>query len=163
LVSYLTDRTPIRDFPSSNGHGRSSPVTSARPGIANLFVTSSEPLDKDKLKAKFIELCKAHEQKYCYRVETLSARLAPRMLYRVYVSDGHEELVRGARFDQLDTRAIRSDLVALGNDAESFNTVAPSPASIIVPSLLFDELDIKRANAAKEKLPDYPPPDLKGN
>jgi predicted Zn-dependent protease len=163
LVSYLTDRTPVRDFPSSNGHGRSSPVTSARPGIANFFVTSSEPLDKDKLKAKFIELCKAHDQKYCYRVETLSPRLAPRLLYRVYVSDGHEELVRGARFDQLDTRAIRSDLVALGNDEEAFNTITPSPASIVVPSMLFDELDIKRANAAKEKLPDYPPPDLKGN
>lgn len=163
LVSYLTDRTPIRDFPSSNGHGRSSPVTSARPGIANFFVTSSEPLDKDKLKQKFIELCKAHDQKYCYRVDTLSPRLAPRLLYRIYVSDGHEELVRGARFDQLDTRAIRSDLIALGNDAETFNTITPAPASIIVPSMLFDELDLKRANAAKEKLPDYPPPDLKSN
>jgi TldD protein len=79
------------------------------------------------------------------------------------VADGHEELVRGARFDQLDTRAIRSDLVALGNDAEAFNSVTPTPSSVIVPSMLFGEVDIKRMNNAKEKLPDYPPPDLKGN
>jgi TldD protein len=163
LINYLTDRSPIRDFPSSNGHGRASAVTSARPAIANLFISSSEALDKDKLKQKFLELCKQHDQKYCYRVETLSPRGAPRLLYRVYVADGHEELVRGGRFDHLDTRAIRSDLVALGNDVESFNTITPAPASFIVPSMLFGEIDIKRANDAKEKLPDYGPPDLKGN
>jgi len=163
LTNFLTDRSPIRDFPSSNGHGRSSPVTSALPAIANLFVSSSEAMDKDKLKQKFMELCKAHDQKYCYRVETLSPRGAPRLMYRVYVADGHEELVRGARFDQLDTRAIRSDLVALGNDAEAFNSITPAPSAVIVPSMLFGEIDIKRMNNAKEKLPDYPAPELKGN
>ena len=40
----------------------------------------------------------------------------PRLLYRVYVSDGHEELVRGAVFNELDTRTLRNDLVAAGND-----------------------------------------------
>src|SRR5437762_10748532 len=32
----------------------------------------------------------------------------PRLLYRVWVKDGHEELVRGATFADLDTRASSS-------------------------------------------------------
>lgn len=163
LVNYLTSRQPVRDFPLSNGHGRATAAASARPYIANLFVESSEALDKDKLKQKFMESCKNHELKYCYRVETLAGRLTPRLLYRVYVADGHEELVRGARFDQLDTRAIRNDLMALGKDAEVSNVTSPVPSSVIVPSMLFSEAEIKRANAPKEKLPQYPAPQLKGN
>lgn len=163
LTNYLMSRTPVRDFPVSNGHGRSAPTTSAHAAFSNLFITSSEPLDKDQLKQKFMESCKNRGMKYCYRVETLSPRMGPRLLYRVYIDDGHEELVRGARFDQLDTRAIRNDLMALGNDVEAFNSLTPMPCSVVVPSLLFGELEVKRANAPKEKLPQYPPPDLKGN
>jgi len=36
----------------------------------------------------------------------------------------------------------------------------PVPQSIASPALLFDELELKRADASKEKLPDYPPPAL---
>ena len=43
-------------------------------------------------------------------------RVDPRLLYRVYVNDGHEELVRGAVFNELDTRTLRNDLIAAGND-----------------------------------------------
>jgi hypothetical protein len=32
------------------------------------------------------------------------------------------------------------------------------PHSIVNPSILFDELEIKRANRNKEKLPEYPAP-----
>jgi predicted Zn-dependent protease len=164
LVNYLTSRQPIRDFPASNGHGRGNATAAAHPAVANLFMTSSEPLGKDKLKQKFIDACKNRGLKYCYRVETVAAqRMTPRLLYRVYVDDGHEQLVRGARFDQLDTRAIRNDLVAMGNDVESFNSISPMPSSVVVPSLLFGELEVKRGNAPKEKLPQYPPPELKGN
>jgi hypothetical protein len=35
------------------------------------------------------------------------------------------------------------------------------PETIIAPSLLFDELEVKRADTSKEKLPEYPAPDLK--
>jgi hypothetical protein len=31
---------------------------------------------------------------------------------------------------------------------------------VIAPSLLFDELQVKRADQSKDKLPDYPPPPL---
>jgi hypothetical protein len=94
-----------------------------------------------------------------YRVETMGGT-APRLLYRVYAKDGHEELVRGAVFSELDVRALRSDLVAVGNDPLVSNRTGGVSTTVISPSLLFDELEVKRADTSKEKLPDYPAPPL---
>ena len=41
-------------------------------------------------------------------------QLEPRLLYRIWTKDGHEELVRGAVFGDLDVRSLRSDLIAAG-------------------------------------------------
>jgi TldD protein len=85
---------------------------------------------------------------------------APRLLYRVYAKDGHEELVRGAVFSELDVRALRSDLSAAGNDPLVSNRTGGIPSTVIAPSLLFDELQVKRADTSKDKLPEYPAPPI---
>jgi len=41
------------------------------------------------------------------------------------------------------------------------NRMGGLPQTIISPSLLFDELEVKRADTTKEKLPEYPAPELK--
>ena len=69
---------------------------------------------REELKKQLIDQCRDRGLKYGYFVDTLGPRLTPRVLYRVWVDDGHEELVRGAIFNELDTRALRSDLVAAG-------------------------------------------------
>ena len=79
----------------------------------------------------------------------------------MYAKDGHEELVRGAVFNELDVRALRSDLIAVGNDPLVSNRMGSVPETIICPSLLFDELEVKRADTSKEKLPEYSAPPLK--
>jgi hypothetical protein len=38
------------------------------------------------------------------------------------------------------------------------NRTGGAPTTIICPSLLFGELEVKRADTSKDKLPDYPPP-----
>lgn len=70
----------------------------------------------------------------------------------------HEELVRGASFGDLDPRALRGDLVAAGDDIYIDNRPTLVPQSIVAPSILFDELVVKRANTNKERLPEYPAP-----
>lgn len=158
LVNYLVGRQPIRDFTNSNGHGRATPAGPANPHIGNLFVRAQNAVSADELKAKLIQMCKDQGRPYGYLVKSLGSASTPRLLYRVYASDGHEELVRGAIFNQLDTRAIRTDLIAAGDDPQVDNRAEQVPSSIIAPSLLFDELEIKRNNQGKEKLPLYPPP-----
>lgn len=160
LVNYLLGREPIRDFPESNGHGRSAPAQFAAPTIGNLIVESKLALPPADLKKKLIDLCRDANKEYAYRVETLGGQqYEPRLLYRVYL-DGHEELVRGAVFDELDTRTLRNDLVATGDDSLVSNREGPIPTTVISPSILIDDLEVKRTDAKNAKLPEYPAPDL---
>lgn len=107
-----------------------------------------------------MDQCRDRGLKYGYFVDTLGPRLSPRVLYRVWADDGHEELVRGAVFNELDTRALRSDLTAAGDDPLVSNRPGVPFMAIVSPSVLFDELEVKRADSSKEKLPDYPAPPL---
>lgn len=161
LVNYLLGRQPIRDFPKSNGHGRARiPWNNPGPSLGNMIVRSSEALSREDLKKTLIELCKQRELPYGYYVETLAPQRTPRLLYKVWVKDGHEELVRGATFGDLDARSLRNDIVAAGDDVYVSNRSLNVPHSIVNPSILFDELEVKRANRNKEKLPEYPAPPL---
>jgi predicted Zn-dependent protease len=161
LTNYLVGRQPIRDFPASNGHGRAAPGSFPGPSLGVLLVKSSEEQGAEDLKKKVMQMVADQGKPYGYRVETLGPGNSPRLLYRVYAKDGHEELVRGAVFSELDIRALRSDLIAVGNDPLVSNRPGGTPTTIICPSLLFGELEVKRADTSKDKLPDYPPPPLK--
>ena len=161
LTNYLIGRQPLRDFPASNGHGRAAAGMTAVPNLGVLLLKSSEPQSPVDLKKKVIEMVKEQGKPYGYRVETLGQPgNTPRLLYRVYANDGHEELVRGAVFNELDTRALRADVIAAGNDPLVSNRPGGIPTTVISPSLLFDELEVKRADTSKDKLPEYPPPPL---
>jgi len=161
LANYLIGRVPIRDFPGSNGHGRAAPGSPPGPSLGVLLVKSSEAQSAEELKKKVVQMVTDQGKAYGYRVETLGPGNSPRLLYRVYANNGHEELVRGAVFSELDIRALRSDLIAVGNDPLVSNRSGGAPTTIISPSLLFDELEVKRADTSKDKLPDYPAPPLK--
>jgi predicted Zn-dependent protease len=155
----LVARAPIRNFPASNGHGRARvPQNAPGPSLGNMIVRSSESSSPDQLKKKLIEICQQRDLPYGYYVETLGPQRVPRLLYKVWVKDGHEELVRGAIFGDLDARTLRNDLIAAGNDVNIENRPLNIPHSIVNPSILFDELEVKRANANKDKLPEYPAP-----
>jgi TldD protein len=159
LVNYLIGREPIRDFLTSNGHGRARvPTNGPGPSLGNLIVTAAQPLSNDELKKKLIDLCHQRDLPFCYYVETFGPGLVPRLLYKVWTKDGHEELVRGATFGDLDMRALRGDLIAAGSDDYVDDRPLSIPHSIVAPSILFDELEVKRANLNKEKLPEYPAP-----
>jgi TldD protein len=159
LVNYLVGRQPIRDFPSSNGHGRAGAGAFPAPNLGVLVVKSSDGQSPEALKQRVIQMVTDQGRPYGYRVETMGPGNTPRLLYRVY-PDGHEELVRGAVFNELDVRALRSDLMAVGNDPLVSNRAGGISTTVISPSLLFDELEVKRADTSKDKLPDYPPPPL---
>lgn len=161
LVNFLLGRQPIRDFPESNGHGRAAPGQPATPSIGTLIVEPKQALPVAELKKKLIELCREEGKEFGYYAETLAGpRYEPRLLYRVYVQDGHEELVRGGLFDELDTRALRTNLVAAGDDPLVSNRAGAIPTTVISPSILFDELEVKRTDTKNAKLPEYPPPNL---
>jgi hypothetical protein len=160
LVSYLMGRQPIRDFPGSNGHGRAPANMAATPYPGNMILQSLSPQPDADLKKKLVELCKNRDLPYGLYVETMGPRLEPRLLYRIWTKDGHEELVRGGVFGDLDVRALRSQLAAAGTTPALDSRPEPIWFSVASPALLFDELQVKRTQASKQKLPEYPAPAL---
>lgn len=160
LINYLIGRQPIRDFPASNGHGRAAVTASPTPSAGNLILQSTDPQPDAGLKSQLIDLCKKRDLPYGFYVETMGPRLEPRLLYRIWVKDGHEELVRGGVFGDLDIRSLRSDLVSTGTTPAVEDRSEPVWFSVASPALLFDELQVKRTQATKQKLPEYPAPAL---
>jgi hypothetical protein len=97
----------------------------------------------------------------------------PLLVYRIY-PDGHEELVRGFRFKDFSAKDLRdveaaSDrpfVLNYENNGNSFNwanaTSAATTSSVICPSLLFDSVDLDRAQGDGAKPPLVPPPPVDG-
>ena len=202
LKNLLMSRRPGSDFEQSNGHGRAAFGIDARPTMSNLFFTSSETTPKDELKKKFLDACRAEQLDYCLVVrqmdnpsisilhqEDFTELLAsfggnaatdrlPLVVYRVYVSDGHEELVRGARITGFSPRSLRN-IEAIGNDNYVYNYMQNEsagvagtalgafgtaqngvPASVVAPSLLFEEVEVRGARGEPKRLPILPEPPM---
>ena len=100
----------------------------------------------------------------------------PLVVYRVYPEDGREEVVRGARIIGLNSRAIRN-ISGIGNDSYVYNYMQSQvngfagtalgafgsaqnglPASIVAPSLLFEEVEVRGARGEPKRLPLIPAP-----
>jgi len=161
LMNYLIGRQPVKDFPESNGHGRAMLGQSAHSRAGVVIIKSSDPLSADALRAKLLALAK-EQGRDVYEVETMNGELVPRLLYRVS-PDGKRTLVRGAIFDELDQRAIRSGILAAGGKPYIAQQVGLLPETTIAPELLFGDITVRRANEEQQKLPYYPPPALPQN
>jgi hypothetical protein len=158
LENYLIGREPVKDFSHSNGHARGGVATAPQPIIGVLKVTARDGLTDEELNRKLLDLAKDRGLKSAYYVATLGGKLAPRLLYRVSL-DGKRELVRGAALDDLDQRALRSNVEAAGKDLMVDNHFADVPTTMLAPALLLNDMTIRRANKKNDKLPFYPPPE----
>ena len=156
LQNFLLGRTPIKDFPASNGHGRAPAGQGAQSHSGVMIFKSKAPLSPAEMNARLLSMAK-EQNRDVYAAETLGGPLAPRVLYLVH-PDGTRQLVRGAVFDELDNRSLRSDIVAAGDDEYVANSLGVVPSTTIAPSLLFDNIGVKRAAEEQQKLPYYPPP-----
>jgi len=102
----------------------------------------------------------------------------PLVVYRVYPETGREEMIRGSRIIGLNSRALRN-LAGIGNDTFVFNYMQSQingfagtalgafgsaqsglPASVVAPSLLFEELEVRGARGEAKRLPLLPPPPM---
>lgn len=196
LKSFLFSRQPIRDFMTSNGHGRLPGGWGSEAAvIGNLFVHAEGAVSENQLKTTFLQKVKTAGLKYgviirrldfpstanFQELQSMARQLqkngyvrtlnAPLLAYRVY-PDGREELVRGLRFKEFSAKDLR-DMDAASdhpyvfnyvNNGSSFNLADAASdmttSSVVCPSLLFDNLDLARAENEAGKLPIVTPPAL---
>jgi len=102
----------------------------------------------------------------------------PLIVYKIYPEDGREEMVRGSRIIGLNTRMLRN-LGGIGNDDFVYNYMQSQvsgfagtalgafgsaqnglPASLVAPSLLFDDLEVRGARGEPKRLPLLPAPSM---
>jgi hypothetical protein len=196
LKGFLASREPVRTYTGSNGHGRLPGEFGAEQAvIGNLFVQASQTVAEAQLKAELLEKVKAAGLKYGLilrrldfpstasldELRSLGRQLqtgghartlnSPLLAYRVYL-DGHEELVRGLRFEDFSAKELRDVAAASDqpyvfnyvNNGSSFNYAEgasdATTSTVVCPSLLFDSVDLARAQDEPGKLPIVPPPAL---
>jgi TldD protein len=102
----------------------------------------------------------------------------PLVVYKVYAKDGREELVRGARISGFSPRILRN-IAGIGNDDFVYNYMQSQiagisgtalgafgtaqsglPASVVAPSLLFEEIEVRGARGEPKRLPILPEPPM---
>ncbi len=198
LKNLLSDRIPTLKTQKSNGHeicffdygGSLSSVIG--PGVINL--SAKNGISKEVLKNKLLQTAKENNYEYAFivrKMENTNAgvvkdddnsyyysrgsdtenkdKLSKSLLvYKVNVSDGKEELVRGIEISGLSVKAFKR-ILGVSDKQFVYNTMITGkedsynawgylygmPASFIVPDvMLFEELDIqKEKRTVTKKLP----------
>ncbi|MBS1810976.1 MAG: hypothetical protein JST84_22625 [Acidobacteria bacterium] len=156
LKNLLLSRRPRKNMLKSNGHGRSGLNGGASTEIGNLFIQSSDGKTYDQLKQELIKMCKALEMPYGIIIKGGSLG-DPSLTYKVYVEDGREELIRGASIGELTVKQLKAQIIAVGNDSYLLNRAGNSyggggaSTSIVAPSALLEELELKKPTGAQQK------------
>ena len=147
LKNVLSGRNPTEKTRYSNGHMRFSfPYDVAGADIritpGNVLVTSKETLTNEQLKQKLIEAAKDEGLDYAYIIKRMRGNNLI-IMYKVYVDDGREELVRGGAMPNPDAKSFRRILGV--SDKEFRYTMSPMRCltTLIIPeSMLFESLEI---------------------
>lgn len=204
LKNLLMSRRPGPDFQNSNGHARSAMLSNPQPLSSNLLFQSSEAVKAADLRKKFLDACRDDGHPWCLEVKRMdnpalsqirqedfsdfigdvaggisSGERMPLLVYRVYVADGREELVRGGRIEGLTLRSLRN-VLGIGDDPSVYTYMQNSqagfagtalgafgsaqggiPSTVITPSLLLDEVEIRGFHGEPRRLPLVPAPPLK--
>lgn len=152
MKNFLTTRTPVPNFPTSNGHARLPGNYGGKSAaIGNLFVKVSESTPLAGLKQQLTTMVTQLNKPYGILIRKLDYPFAgtggelqalaqanaqaggaarpvspPLLVYRVY-PDGREELVRGLRFRGVTARSLRDVMAASQETAvfEFVNTTTP--------------------------------------
>ncbi|MFH1619787.1 MAG: metallopeptidase TldD-related protein [bacterium] len=170
LLDFYMGRTPVKERKFSNGHGRGGfgEYATGRPG--NLFITAEKSMPQAALRQKMLDMCRELELDYGIVIKRMTPEssrddkslLSPPLLaYRVHVKDGREEPVHGVNFTGVSFRALR-DVLAASDEQHVYNYMQMGPfhanrgyaaASIVAPSVLVQEMELKKTETKPEKLP----------
>lgn len=154
LRNMLNGRIPTKYNKKSNGHSRINfHQRSAIVAPGNVRLSSRNTFADAELKKKLIAAAKEEDLDYAYIVRRMRGN-TPLAMYKIYVANGHEELVRGASLPDLTLKSFKRVLGASNKDfiynVYSFGCFT----TYIVPeALLFEELDVARDNNITFKTP----------
>jgi hypothetical protein len=170
LKSVLTSRDPVRGFEHTTGSrhaGQASP--------SNVIVTTSSGLSRDGLRAKLMGLVKQRNLSFGIVVRRMRNVNNVLLAYKVF-PDAHEELVRDLQFFGLNAAAFK-DIAAVSQEPNVLTVQyrppqtpgvpmmmfmsggdASIPVTLVVPSLLFEDVNMRKIRASAPNPPIAPHP-----
>src|SRR5882762_6284568 len=175
LKGFEMSRSPLGDFPHSNGHGRRQLGATPVSRQGNLIVKSNKAVSNAELRAKFIELIKAQNKPYGLYIDDIAGgftftgrgqpqafQVQPLVVYKVFADGRPDELVRGVDIVGTPLAAL-TKIVATGDTPEVFNGYCGAesgsvPVSAASPAILTSELEVQKKETDTDRPPILPPP-----
>jgi len=175
LRSYLLSRKPVKPFSRSNGHGRSQGVQPPVARMGNLVVSSARSVPLPELRERLLAEARRQGKPYALVIRDISGgntntgswgyqafKGTPRMVTRIDVATGKEELVRGVELVGTPLASVNK-LLATSDVTGVFNGFCGAesgyvPVSTVAPWALVSELELQRVARAHERSPVLPAP-----
>jgi predicted Zn-dependent protease len=171
LLTLLTSRTPQKNLLQSNGHSRGG---AAQAGVFQL--RSAQPVAALELRKKYLELLKTADKPFGYIVRAIAnpsaLQVSPSdatdlltmmqggattggvILDAVKVTaEGKEEPIRGLHFGTIASTAFRNILDVSSERLLYSYRGSGGTVSVIVPNVLFEELEIQKIRDVAQKPP----------
>lgn len=175
LKNFLMSRSPVNNFPQSNGHGRKEPGRTAVSRMGTTIVKASKTVTFEELRNLLIEEIKKQNKPYGLIIDDISGgftmtdtsspqafKVLPLLVYKVYPDGRPDEIIRGA--DIVGTPLVSfNKITAAANDDAVFNGSCGAesgwvPVSAIAPSVLVSEIEVEKVEKSYENLPLIPAP-----
>lgn len=175
LKNFEMSRSPLADFPHSNGHGRRQIGADPVSRQGNLIVASDKTVTNAQLRAKLIDLIKQQNKPYGLLIDDIAGgftftgrgqpqafQVEPLVVYKVFADGRPDELVRGVDIVGTPLAAL-TKIVATGDTPEVFNGYCGAesgyvPVSAASPAILTSELEVQKKQSATDRPPILPPP-----
>ena len=175
LKNFEMSRSPLKDFPHSNGHGRRQLGVEPVSRQGNLIVESNKAVTNAELRAKLIELIKQQNKPYGLLIDDIAGgftftgrgqpqafQVEPLVVYKVFPDGRPDELVRGVDIVGTPLAAL-TKIVATGDTPEVFNGYCGAesgyvPVSASAPAILTSELEVQKKQSSTDRPPILPPP-----
>ena len=175
LKNFEMSRSPLEDFPHSNGHGRRQLGATPVSRQGNLIVKSSKTVTNAQLRTQLIELVKKQNKSYGLLIDDIAGgftftgrgqpqafQVQPLVVYKVFADGRPDELVRGVDIVGTPLAAL-TKIVATGDTPEVFNGYCGAesgsvPVSAASPAILTSELEVQKKQADTDAPPILPPP-----
>ncbi len=168
-------RSPIQNFPKSNGHARCQPGLKPVARQSNLIVSSMNQMSEQELRQELIKELKEQGKPFGLyfkdieggftstgRMEPNAFIVLPLVVYKIYRDGRTDKLVRGV--DLIGTPLTTfGKIVATGRQLEAFNGICGAesggvPVSAVSPSILVSQIEVQKKARSQNTPPILPPP-----
>lgn len=175
LKNFLMSRSPLVNFPHSNGHGRRQLGYQPIARMGNTIVESSKTMSNAALRQLFIEQIRKEGKPFGLLIDDIAGgftftgrsqpqafQVQPLIVYKVFPDGRPDQLVRGVNIVGTPLISI-TKIIATGDKPEVFNGYCGAesgsvPVSAVAPEILISEMEVAKKETSTDTPPILPPP-----